>query len=116
MVSIKTFVAVAAVGLSLWTAVARAGDCTGYVVGVRPISQYDHDRGNGFLALRSGPGSDFNQVGEVYLGDEYWVSERRGDWAYVGCTNGGCTTPLWGPPYPEGWAYAKYLDYDGICP
>lgn len=95
---------------------ANAGDCTGFVVGVRPISQYNHDAGHGFLALRTGPGSDYMQIGELYQGDEFSVYERRGKWLYVACMSGRCTDPLWGRPWPEGWAYSKYLDYGGVCP
>jgi len=105
----------AALALSVFASPTLAGDCTGVVVGVRPLSQYNHAKGNGFLALRSGPGSSYNQVGEVYRNDEYWVSERRGNWVFIGCMNGRCEAPLWGPAYPEGWAYAKYLNYGGVC-
>ena len=42
----------AALVLVTTSAAAVAGDCTGYVVGVRPISQYNHAKGNGFLAVR----------------------------------------------------------------
>ncbi|MCP3969199.1 MAG: SH3 domain-containing protein [Rhodobacteraceae bacterium] len=95
---------------------AMAGDCTGFVIKVRPLNQYNHAAGNGFLAVRSGPGTGYNQVGELYLGDEFWVAERRGNWVYVGCMSGRCENPLWGPAYAEGWSYAKYLSYGGVCP
>lgn len=94
---------------------AQAGDCTGIVVGVRPISQYNHDAGHGFLAVRTGPGSKYSQKGELYRGDEVWVGERQGRWLYVGCMNGRCSDPLWGTPWPEGWAYDKYLEIGGLC-
>jgi len=115
MRGLKSIVAVGLVAL-LAAPVAQAGDCTGIVVGVRAISQYNHANGNGFLAVRSGPGSRYTQIGELYAGDEYWVAERRGNWVYVGCMSGRCENPLWGPPYPEGWSYAKYLSYGGVCP
>jgi hypothetical protein len=105
-----------AVALSAVSSAAFAGDCTGYVVGVRPLSQYNHANGNGFLAVRTGPGSKFQQIGELYLGDEFVVAERRGNWVLVGCMSGQCESPLWGTSYPEGWAYRKYLDYGGVCP
>ena len=95
---------------------ALAGDCTGYVVGVRPLTQYDHAAGHGFLAVRSGPGTGFNQIGEIYLGDEISVWERQGNWLHVYCMSGRCLTPLWGNPTPQGWAYAKYLSIGGVCP
>ena len=95
---------------------AIAGDCTGNVVGVRPISQYNHAAGNGFLAVRSGPGTGFAQTGELYLGDEIAVWERQGNWLYVYCMAGRCLNPLWGPSTPQGWSYAKYLSIGGVCP
>lgn len=93
-----------------------AGDCTGYVVGLRPLSQYDHASGAGFLAVRTGPGSGYGQIGELYLGDEISVWERQGNWFYVYCMSGQCLTPLWGTPTPQGWAYARYLNVAGVCP
>ena len=48
-------------------ATAWAGDCTGYVVGVRPISQYNHSAGNGFLAVRNGPGGNYRGYRDLIL-------------------------------------------------
>lgn len=95
---------------------AHAGDCTGYVVGVRPISQYDHDRGNGFLAVRTGPGTRYRQIGELYAGDEVSVWDRSGNWYQVACMSGDCTNPYWGRPSPRGWVSARYIDARGVCP
>lgn len=105
------------IGLSLSvTALAQAGDCTGYVTGLSPISQYNHARGNGFLAVRSGPGGSYQQIGEVYLGDEISVWDRRGDWYAITCMSGRCEQPYWGNPVPSGWAYGGYLSFAGVCP
>lgn len=106
-------VVVAVLGLS---GPAMAGECVGYVIGVKPINHYDHAAGRGFLAVRSGPGGGYAQVGEMYLDDEFTVWQRQGDWLYVSCFNGYCETPYWGQPSPEGWAYAKYLSIGGTCP
>jgi hypothetical protein len=95
---------------------AFAGDCTGYVVGVKPISQYNHARGNGFLAVRTGPGSRYQQTGEVYRGDEVSVYDRRGNWYAITCMSGRCMQPLWGTPMPSGWVFGKYVDARGVCP
>ena len=95
---------------------ASAGDCTGYVVGVKPISQYNHARGNGFLAVRTGPGSSYQQIGEVYRGDEVSVYDRRGNWYAITCMSGRCTRPMWGTPMPSGWVSRKYVDARGVCP
>ena len=108
--------AAAAVVLATVSTGALAGDCTGYVVGVRPISQYNHAKGNGFLAVRSGPGSNYAQQGELYRGDEISVWERNGSWYYVACMSGRCQNPLWGPANPQGWVYGKYLSIGGVCP
>lgn len=102
-------VAVPAVG-------AMAGDCTGTVVGVQPLSRYDHRAGNGFLAVRSGPGAGYAQVGEVYAGDLVSVYDRRGRWYAVTCIEGTCTDPLWGPARSSGWVYRKYVRAAGVCP
>jgi uncharacterized protein YgiM (DUF1202 family) len=107
---------VAAIALMASTVPALAGDCTGYVVGVKPVSQYNHATGAGFLAVRSGPGSNYAQHGELYLGDEISVWDRNGSWYYVYCMSGRCTQPYWGQPTPQGWVYGKYLSIGGVCP
>lgn len=106
----------AAAVLAVTVPVAFAGDCTGYVVGVRPLTQYNHAKGNGFLAVRTGPGSSFQQISELYLGDEISVWERSGKWYHVQCMTGRCVSPLWGQPNPNGWVYGKYLSIGGVCP
>lgn len=98
------------------SAPASAGDCTGYVVGVKPISQYNHARGTGFLAVRTGPGTSYQQIGEVYRGDEVSVYDRRGNWYAITCMSGQCMRPLWGQPMPSGWVSRKYVDARGVCP
>ena len=70
---------------------AVAGDCTGRVVGVRPISQYNHATGSGYLAVRNGPGGSYRQIGELYAGDEVSVHDRRGNWYAVTCMSGRCS-------------------------
>ncbi|MBW7920735.1 MAG: SH3 domain-containing protein [Rubellimicrobium sp.] len=95
---------------------AQAGDCTGHVVDVRPVLQYDHMRGEGFLAVRAGPGAGFEQTGELYRGDEIAVHDRQGNWYAVTCMAGQCMEPLWGPPMPGGWVYGRYLRLGGVCP
>ncbi len=102
--------------MAFGAAPAQAGDCTGYTVGLRPISQYNHTKGNGFLAVRTGPGSRYSQLGELYLGDEIVVMDRSGSWYYVGCMTGRCLNPLWGQPNPTGWVYGKYITFGGVCP
>jgi uncharacterized protein YraI len=98
------------------SAPAFAGDCTGRVVDVRPLKQYNHAKGNGFLAVRTGPGGKYAQVGELYLGDEVAVWNRRGNWYEVQCMSGTCNNPLWGQPSPHGWVSGRYLAVGGLCP
>ncbi len=95
---------------------AHAGDCTGRVTGVRPVSQYNHAAGNGFLAVRTGPGSKYAQTGELYAGDEVAVWDRKGNWYQVACMSGRCTNPLWGEPSPRGWVARNYVKAGGVCP
>ncbi|MCC5999275.1 MAG: SH3 domain-containing protein [Pararhodobacter sp.] len=95
---------------------ASAGDCTGFVIGVRPVSQYNPATGAGFLAVRSGPGTQFMQIGELYLGDEIAVWERSGSWYMVRCMSGRCLRPMRGDPRPTGWVFGRYLDIGGLCP
>ena len=94
----------AILAMAVLQAPADAGDCTGLVVGVQPRSQYNRELGNGFLAVRSGPGSNYRQIGELYAGDE------------VACMSGRCTDPLWGEPNPRGWVAARHIDAGGVCP
>lgn len=95
---------------------AAAGDCTGRVVGVRPLSQYNHAAGRGFLAVRTGPGGGYRQIGEVYAGDRVSVWDRRGGWYAVTCMAGRCRSPLWGQPTPSGWVSRSYVRASGVCP
>lgn len=113
----KNIITMAAAGLlALAAQTAVAGDCTGYVTGLRSISQYNHAQGHGFLAVRSGPGSKYRQIGELYGGDEISVWDRSGGWYRVQCMSGRCENPLWGQPNPNGWVYGKYLNIGGVCP
>ena len=116
MKTLRSIFAAALLAAMVPAAGASAGDCTGYVVGVAPISDYHRPSGTGYLAVRTGPGSDFQKLGELYLGDEISVWERRGSWYHVACMSGRCTQPLWGNPSPRGWVYGRYLDVDGVCP
>ena len=93
---------------------AYAGDCVARVVGVKPISQYNHAAGRGFLAVRSAPGG--KQVGEVYRNDEVSVFGKRGKWYQVSCLEGRCMNPKWGPAFPEGWVHGGYLAIPHPCP
>ena len=102
--------------LALLAPPALAGDCTGHVVGVRPVSEYNHAAGRGFLAVRTGPGTQYGQIGELYQGDEISVWARQGSWYQVQCMSGRCAQPFWGQPMPNGWVFGQYLRIGGVCP
>jgi hypothetical protein len=36
--------------------------------------------GDGFLAVRSGPGSNYTKLDELHNGDKVWLFEREGKW------------------------------------
>lgn len=109
-------VSLALTALALSSVPSVAGTCDGRVVGVRPISQYHHGSGAGFLAVRSGPGGKYRQVGEVYRGDWVEITDRRGNWYRASCQEGRCEDPLWGPSYPSGWVHRNYIRASGNCP
>ena len=110
------FLVVAALAAPSLPPAAFAGDCTGRVVNVRPISQYNHATGSGYLAVRTGPGSSRRQIGELYRGDQVSVYDRQGNWLAVTCMSGRCTQPFWGQPSPSGWAHRNYIRAAGVCP
>lgn len=62
-------------------AIARDSLCDGEVHGLS--RQYDPDNGSGFLALRSGPGTGYGQVAELFNGDAVEIRARRGPWYNV---------------------------------
>lgn len=71
--------------------------------------------GDGFLAVRSGPGSDFTKLDEVHNGDRVWLFEQRGDWIGVvyGVTELGCS-PIKQDrivPYSgkKGWVHGNWV-------
>ncbi|EDQ34256.1 hypothetical protein HPDFL43_14702 [Hoeflea phototrophica DFL-43] len=39
--------------------------------------------GDGFLAVRSGPGSKYKKLDEVHNDDELWLFEEKGNWVGV---------------------------------
>ena len=69
--------------------------------------------GDGFLGVRSGPGTQYRKIDELYNGDVVSVFEARGKWAgvvyrteIVDCASTG-TRPV---PYEnKGWVHTKWL-------
>jgi hypothetical protein len=69
--------------------------------------------GDGFLAIRSGPGTEYRKIGELYNGDVVFVFEARGKWAGVvyRTENVTCASTVSRPvPYEnKGWVHTKWL-------
>ncbi len=73
--------------------------------------------GNGFLAVRSGPGAQYTEIDEIHNGDVVTVYEAKDDWFGImyGKNQGGCKfigagkkRPL---DYPgkKGWVHRRWL-------
>ncbi|EAQ02887.1 hypothetical protein OB2597_15935 [Pseudooceanicola batsensis HTCC2597] len=70
--------------------------------------------GDGFLSVRSGPGSHFRKLDEVYNGDRLTIYEARGDWFGVvyrddGSDFGCSTTPRPLPYRFKGWVHRNWV-------
>lgn len=69
--------------------------------------------GDGFLAVRSGPGTKYRKIDELRNGDEVIVFDVRGKWAGVvyGTSNVACSSTKTRPvPYDrKGWVHTKWL-------
>lgn len=63
-----------------------------------PGKMFVYSPGDGYLNLRTGPGSDFAIITRMYNGEWVQILERKGNWVRVLHEYG-----------DEGWAYAKYL-------
>ncbi len=59
-------------------AIAMDSICEGKVRGLS--ADYDPDTGSGFLALRTGPGTRYRQIGELFNGDYVEIRDRQGSW------------------------------------
>ncbi|EKE44254.1 hypothetical protein OCGS_1770 [Oceaniovalibus guishaninsula JLT2003] len=56
-------------------------------------------QGDGFLAVRTGPGSDYPQIGAVHNGDRVGIYDKRGAWYAIS----------FGPGNRLGWAHGNWL-------
>lgn len=70
--------------------------------------------GDGFLSVRSGPGSNYRKLDEVYNGDEVTIYEARGDWFGVVYRDSGerydCSTTPRALPYRfKGWVHRNWV-------
>ncbi len=55
--------------------------------------------GDGFLSVRTGPGSDYRKIGELYNGDRVGTCARSGQWYGV----------VYGNPQRVGWVHGNWL-------
>ncbi len=71
--------------------------------------------GDGFLAVRSGPGSNYRELGRLRNGDKVFTFDRKGKWFGVvfGGSEPGCTSPEKKRPLPyggrKGWVHGNWL-------
>ena len=64
---------------------------TSRVAGLNP-------RGDGFLAVRTGPGTKYRMIDKLYNGDVVETMKRRGSWVGVRYRNG-----------RKGWVHSRWL-------
>jgi len=71
-----------------------------YLAPVRPgpVTLYVYSPGDGFLNLRTGPGTRYAIITPMYNGTQVQALERSGNWARVHTEYG-----------DEGWAYLRYF-------
>ncbi|MEO3387694.1 SH3 domain-containing protein [Mesorhizobium sp. CAU 1741] len=69
-----------------------AGCASSVVAGLDP-------NGDGFLAVRSGPGTQYQKIGEVYNGDIVGTCDARGPW--IAITHGQARR--------KGWVHGRWL-------
>jgi hypothetical protein len=62
--------------------------------------------GDGFLALRQGPGTNYRQIGSLHNGDAAYLRKCSGKWCYVenGAVNGRETRF-------RGWIYTAWCEF-----
>lgn len=75
--------------------------------------------GDGFLAVRAGPGSQYQMIDKLLEGQNVFVGDERGQWLGVVYTRGnqdcGVTSALNNPtPYPgpclAGWVHRNFIN------
>lgn len=71
----------------------QAAGCAGSIVaGLNP-------KGDGFLAVRTGPGTGYRKIDELYNGNTVRTCARRGAWVGV----------YYGPNRRKGWVHSNWL-------
>ncbi len=84
---------------------------SGVVVGLDP-------KGDGFLAVRAGPGSQYKMVEKLENGQPYFDCDQHGSWVGIVYTNNaqidcGVGSPIakrqpYGGPCKSGWVFKKF--------
>ncbi|MDY8110791.1 SH3 domain-containing protein [Fulvimarina sp. 2208YS6-2-32] len=69
-----------------------AGCASSVVAGLDP-------NGDGFLAVRTGPGTQYRKIGEVYNGEIVGTCDARGAWVAI----------IHGPSKKRGWVHGGWL-------
>ncbi|WP_296606472.1 SH3 domain-containing protein [Roseibium sp.] len=71
--------------------------------------------GDGFLAVRSGPGTEYEKIDEIFNGDRVWMFEQKGHWigvAYgsdaITCSPISIDHPL-DKPGKKGWVHENWI-------
>jgi hypothetical protein len=72
--------------------------------------------GEGFLAVRSGPGSQYRKLAELHNGDDVLVFDQKDKWygvVYGDTSFIDCISPRTRPiPYPnKGWVHSNWLKH-----
>ncbi|MEM6762964.1 MAG: SH3 domain-containing protein [Pseudomonadota bacterium] len=75
-------------------------------------------RGDGFLAVRAGPSTDYAKIDELYNGDIVVICDQDGRWSGVvyGGADCGTSSPVprrmaYRGPCRAGWVFDRYVDY-----
>jgi hypothetical protein len=82
----------------------QAADCaSSYVDGLNPA-------GDNFLAVRTGPGTDFPKIDEIHTGDVVIVCDARGPWRGVFYDGSNVRTGYRAEHgQRSGWVHSRYL-------
>jgi hypothetical protein len=88
------------------------GTCgNGVVVGLDP-------KGDGFLAVKAGPGLNYQRIDKLHNGDQIYLCTQRGDWLGIVYTRSNQTCNVSGTwresmqytgPCRSGWAHGNWI-------
>lgn len=71
--------------------------------------------GDGFLAVRAGPGTQYRKLDELKNGDEVWLFDRKGQWIGIvyGVAELSCSPIRESRPVPhggrKGWVHENWI-------